>query len=518
MPHRFGINLAPNSADKKCDALIIISYDDKLTFTRELEQYRKLIDEQKEFDIKYQIEGGMIVLPNSSFKRLIYTPVGPIDRDFDDVRTFMDAATRGLSRALKAGARMPLIILPSNNGFHEQYSLYDLAILLGVYQILYVPLENREFKNLTKVDFIDFTNFCDVKRETKIMELAKAIECGRGFARDIGGSDPERMSASNTAKYVEALFENSSVKVEIISDLKIIEKEFPCLAAVNRASVDRHAARVIFLSYEPEETPEKTLFLVGKGVTYDTGGCDIKSGGVMAGMHRDKCGAAAVAGFLETVNKLKPKKIRVYGAMAMVRNSIGPNGYVADELIVSRAGVRIRIGNTDAEGRMAMVDLLTYYKEKIIAEQIPNPEMFTIATLTGHCCMAVGFDYSIILDNGPARKKRTAQLIQEAGDRVGDLFEISTIRREDFKFNEGKSEYEEILQSNNAPSSRTPRGHQIPAAFLIQVSKLDQHGIDSDLPIPFSHIDIAGSSGSFPGVPTGAPIAALTARYLIGEF
>ncbi|OTF80463.1 aminopeptidase-like protein, partial [Euroglyphus maynei] len=300
MPHRFGINLAPNSTDKKCDALIIVSYDDKLTFTRELEQYRKLIDEQKEFDIKYQIEGGMIVLPSSSFKRLIYTPVGPINRDFDDVRTFMDAATRGLSRALKAGARMPLIILPSINGFHEQYSLFDLSILLGVYQILYVPLENREYKSLTKVDFIDFTNFCDVNRETKIMELAKAIECGRGVARDIGGSDPERMSAPNTAKYVEALFENSSVKVEVISDLKIIEKEFPCLAAVNRASVDRHAARVIFLSYEPEETPEKTIFLVGKGVTYDTGGCDIKSGGVMAGMHRDKCGAAAVAGFLET--------------------------------------------------------------------------------------------------------------------------------------------------------------------------------------------------------------------------
>src|SRR5690625_1880830 len=93
-------------------------------------------------------------------------------------------------------------------------------------------------------------------------------------------------------------------------------------------------------------------------------------------------------------------------------------------------------------------------------------------------CLAVGFNYSIILDNGPAGQKSTARLITEAGDAVGDLFEISTIRREDYKFNEGKSEYEDILQCNNAPSSRTPRGHQIPAAFLIQVSKLDQHGID----------------------------------------
>ena len=259
---------------------------------------------------------------------------------------------------------------------------------------------------------------------------------------------------------------------------------------------------------------------MGKGVTYDTGGADIKAGGLMAGMHRDKCGAAAVAGFLETVNQLRPKNLRVFGAMAMVRNSIGPNGYVADELIVSRAGVKLRVGNTDAEGRLAMVDLVTYYKEKIVKEKIRNAEMFTIATLTGHCCMAVGFNYSIILDNEPARRLRTAQRIQAAGDQVGDLFEISTIRREDFKFNEGKSEYEEILHCNNAPSSRTPRGHQIPAAFLIQVSKLDQH---SEEPIPFSHIDIAGSSGPFPGIPTGAPIGnqynqLITIKQLITDF
>ncbi|KPM09628.1 aminopeptidase-like protein 6 [Sarcoptes scabiei] len=508
MPHRFGINSNKNSTDNECfDALIIISLDDKITFTGDLEKYRKLIDEQKEFDCKYKTEGGMIVLPNTSFKRLIYSPVGPINRDFDDIRTFVDAATRGLSRALKAGARCPMIILPSNEGIPKQYSLYDLVICLGVYQILYVPLENRELKNIVKVDSVKFTNFASPERESKIIEFAEAIECGRAVARDIGGSDPERMSAPKTYEYVEMLFRNTEVKVEVISDPKVIEQQFPCLAAVNRASVERHSARVIFLSYEPEEKAERTLFLVGKGVTYDTGGSDIKSGGIMAGMHRDKCGAAAVAGFLETVRKAKPKNLRVYGAMAMVRNSIGPDGYVADELIVSRAGVRIRVGNTDAEGRMAMVDILTYYKEKIIAEKIENPEILTIATLTGHCCMAVGFDYSIILDNGPAKQRKTSQVIQEAGDRVGDLFEISTIRREDYKFNEGKSEYEDVLQCNNAPSSRTPRGHQIPAAFLIQVSKLDQHGIDSDLPIPFSHIDIAGSSGSFPGVPTGAPIS-----------
>lgn len=103
---------------------------------------------------------------------------------------------------------------------------------------------------------------------------------------------------------------------------------------------------------------EKTIYLVGKGVTYDTGGCDIKAGGVMAGMHRDKCGSAAVAAFLKVVDELRPANVNVVGAMAMVRNSVGSNAYVSDEIVTSRAGVRVRIGNTDAEGRMAMTDVI----------------------------------------------------------------------------------------------------------------------------------------------------------------
>ena len=69
----------------------------------------------------------------------------------------------------------------------------------------------------------------------------------------------------------------------------------------------------------------------------------------MAGMSRDKCGAADVAGIIKTVSLLKPKNVKVIGAMAMVRNSVGEECYVADEIITSRAGVRIRVGNTDAE-------------------------------------------------------------------------------------------------------------------------------------------------------------------------
>ena len=79
----------------------------------------------------------------------------------------------------------------------------------------------------------------------------------------------------------------------------------------------------------------------------------------------------------------------------------------------------------------------------------------------------------------------------------------------------GPSEYEDILQCNNAPSTRTPRGHQIPASFMIVTSGLVKHGVDSASPLPYVHLDIAGSSGPFPGVPTGAPIPTM-AKYFMG--
>ena len=207
--------------------------------------------------------------------------------------------------------------------------------------------------------------------------------------------------------------------------------------------------------------------LVGKGVTYDTGGLDIKHGGIMAGMSRDKCGAADVAGIVKAISLLKPKGVKVVAAMAMVRNSCGNNGYVSDEIITSRFGVRMRIGNTDAEGRMAMADVLCHMKEKALKET--NPHIYTIATLTGHAARTYG-PYTAVMDNGPAFRERNSYNIMEIGDSFGDMFEVSRVRTEDFENNKDKcGEFVEVLQLNTAPSA-SARGHMLPAAFMMLVS------------------------------------------------
>jgi len=474
--------------------------------------YLNKITAAKSVDAAFEKQVSLIAVDGV---KVIYSPTGPLDRDQDDIRSFSDAAIKGIKRAISAGGQRLLIVLPKVFTPFNSFNV-DSSVVLGALEAVYVPIEIREDipdrkRKVEKLGFLNFTG------QPQLFNYLRHVEAGRLVARDIGGSDPERMAPPKVEEYVRNLFaETPEIKVTVVENREQLEANYPCLAAVDRCAshVPRHRARMLLLEYNGQGNPDQVLCFVGKGVTYDTGGADIKAGGIMAGMHRDKCGSAAVGGLFQTLAGCKPKNLRVLGAMCMVRNSVGSDAYVADELITSRAGVRIRVGNTDAEGRMAMVDALAEMKEIVLNDnQWEKANLFTIATLTGHACLAVGEPYSITLDNGPAKAKKTSQTLQQSGDQIGDLFEISTLRREDYDFVVGKSEYEDILQCNNAASSRTPRGHQMPAAFLVRVSGLDKHGKNSSKPIAYSHLDIAAGSGPFPGIPSGSPVAALALEF-----
>lgn len=145
---------------------------------------------------------------------------------------------------------------------------------------------------------------------------------------------------------------------------------------------------------------------------------------------------------------------------------------------------------------------------------LPDPHLFTVATLTGHAWLAAGAGYSFAMDNGPARNEGHAERLKKNGDLIGEPFEVSTIQREDFAAHQGVCLGEDVVQANNLPSSKTPRGHQTPAAFIMMASGLVNHGSNSAKPIKFTHLDIAGSAGDHPWTPTGAPILALAETHL----
>ena len=115
------------------------------------------------------------------------------------------------------------------------------------------------------------------------------------------------MAPLRVEEYIRQVFEGTRITVQVVSDSETLHKEYPCLAAVDRGAsvIPRHAGRVIYLTYEPQDPAcvLETVMLVGKGVTYDSGGANVKIQSGMVGQSRDKCGAAAAVGFMQVRTK-----------------------------------------------------------------------------------------------------------------------------------------------------------------------------------------------------------------------
>ncbi|KAI7899006.1 uncharacterized protein BX663DRAFT_522823 [Cokeromyces recurvatus] len=478
-----------------------------------------------------------LVLPSDGepYERILIAPTGSLTNDFDDVRRFKDCAYEAGQRALKVGIRRPLVCFadppqtpPSAWTFNDQlhdYQHYLQVTMLAMLEAEFEPIDVRRHRAPIQFESLTFLTEDQLDVETILKEV-RAMEAGRRVCKDIGNPDPEIMSPINIANYIKEQFANlDNVKVTVMEDIEEIKKNYPLAHAVTRASlaVERHHPRIVHFEYKsPDQSQVKeNLYFVGKGVTYDTGGADIKCSGHMRDMSRDKCGAAAVAGFFKTISMLNPTKVNVTGGLALVRNSVGPDMYVSDEVIVSRNGTRVLVGNTDAEGRMVMTDLLCEFKERAIASESSQPSLlFTCATLTGHAIRAYD-GYGITLDNGVARQNKVSRRIHDAGHVLGDPFEISTLRREDLTCVRPGRSSEDLVSANDQPSTMTNRGHQYPAGFMLQASGLNKHGIDGDIKLGYTHLDVAGSAEttgavgwSLPRV-TASPILALTGAFLL---
>ncbi|HEU4406198.1 MAG TPA: aminopeptidase [Polyangiaceae bacterium] len=440
-------------------------------------------------------------------ERLVLSTTGPLTSWELDARAFGMAAAAGVARALEAGARRPLVWLSHAPGEPRFAHAREVAAL-GALGALWRPLELRLREGFqAPADALGW-----VDDDAAAWSSAVDLEGARTAARDVTGTEPETMGPAAMGEYCAELFRGGPVAVSVEADQGRIAAGYPLLAAVGRASqpVEAHRPRLIRLVYEGEGEAERTFFFAGKGLVYDTGGADLKTDGHMAGMSRDKGGAGAVVGLFAALAARRPRGVRAVGLIGAVRNSVGPHGYVTDEIVTARSGTRVRIGNTDAEGRLVLADLLAALREEAAGR--PAPHLFSIATLTGHAALAYG-PYTALLENGAARARGVGEALDRAGEAYGDPFERSRLRPEDYAFIAGRAPTEDVISCNTLPSARTPRGHQFPAAFLDVVSGLRAHNAKGGAPIAFAHLDIAGSvvaGGTWQtGTPTGAPVVAL---------
>ena len=503
------------------DALILVTSDDLFDVDQAL---TTSIDDHRSLD--QSASTGVHLVPSSAAPggRLILCCVGTLLREGDDLQLITRVAAEGMRRALSAGAQRPCLHLSIDTTILDGYPLE--AATFGALSALWVPLEAREVTRGRSIEALGISTQgrADLTEEAELAEWTRwisAVEMGRFVARDVAGTEPERMAPKRLAELCKRAFKGTSVSVEVIKDRVTLERDYPLLSAVARASwvVDRHQPCVIRLRYQSPDPDGRLICLAGKGVTYDTGGADLKTGGHMAGMSRDKGGAAAVIGFMLSIAHWRPESVDFVAEIGAVRNSVGADSFVSDELIVSHAGTRVRIGNTDAEGRLVLADLLSHLRESV--QDRARAHLVSVATLTGHAYRAMG-SYSIAVDNDAARRESQSGFnglrLQEHAERYGEGIAISRLRYQDFEMVRARTLCEDVLSCNNLPSTATPRGHQFPAAFLIKAAGLSNDGVaraQPDQRYRFTHLDIGGSGvegGDWQhGRPTAAPVLGLMA-------
>jgi leucyl aminopeptidase len=181
------------------------------------------------------------------------------------------------------------------------------------------------------------------------------------------------------------------------------------------AKGSRHEPRFIHLSYRPAKKAKFTLGLVGKGLTFDSGGLSLKPNEGMAAMKSDMSGSAAVLGAMKVIGSLKPKNVAVEAVMAMCENMPGGGAYRPGDILTSLSGKTIEVLNTDAEGRLTLADALTYVQRQKVDAVVD------LATLTGACVVALGPDFTGAMTNAPKLLDKLLAAAKEAGEEFWQL-------------------------------------------------------------------------------------------------
>ncbi|MEK1852600.1 MAG: leucyl aminopeptidase family protein [Phyllobacterium sp.] len=256
--------------------------------------------------------------------------------------------------------------------------LTALAFLLGGYK----------FTRYTKKDDVDVTlTLPDGADKTDVKRVAKAV----ALARDLINTPTNDMGPEALEAAVRKVADEHKASVSVIRGDGLLKKNFPMIHAVGRAGSEE--PRLIDLEWGKKDAPKVTL--VGKGVCFDTGGLDIKPSSSMLLMKKDMGGAANVLALASMIMDAKlPVRLRVL--IPAVENSISANAFRPSDVLTSRKGLTVEIGNTDAEGRLVLADALALADDE-------EPEILVdMATLTGAARVALGPDLPPFYSNDDA--------------------------------------------------------------------------------------------------------------------
>ncbi len=328
--------------------------------------------------------------------------------------------------------------------------------------------------------------------------LAAAVERGRAVGeavnvtRALAHEPPNVLTPAVLAERASALFDGSSVAVDVLDETALRDRGMGLLLGVAQGS--RQPPRLIHLTGQaPEAGSGPVLALVGKAVTFDTGGISIKPSESMDRMKYDMCGGAAVIGAMHALARIGAP-VRVIGIVPSVENMPGGNAFRPGDVLTGAGGTTVEITNTDAEGRLVLADALWY------AKQAGATHIVDVATLTGAIAVALGRITTGLF----AAPDAWLEAVADAGRSGGDALWPMPV----------DEDYRELLKSDIADmvnAAGTRYGGAISAALFLKAFTGDT---------PWAHLDIAGTAWADeakpwqPKGPTGVAVRTLVALAL----
>lgn len=243
-----------------------------------------------------------------------------------------------------------------------------------------------------------------------VLEKARVIAEAANLSRDISVEPPNLLTPLSLADHARRMAQGCGLSCEILDQDRMRQLGMGALLGVAQGSANPPA--LIVLQYKPVESKSGAhLGLVGKGVTFDTGGISIKPSEGMEKMKYDMAGGAAVIGAMQAIARLKPA-IPVTGLVPTVENMPGSRAQRPGDIVTSLSGKTIEILNTDAEGRLILADAITY------AKQLGCTHLVDAATLTGAIVVALGHASSGVFSNDEALLERWMTAAKQAGEKM----------------------------------------------------------------------------------------------------
>ncbi|MEJ5351091.1 MAG: leucyl aminopeptidase [Melioribacteraceae bacterium] len=418
-------------------------------------QRKNFLDKKNDELIYYSTEGE----PSAVFIKKI-----KLDKEFN--QDFFRNYFAGLIKSLENKKINSIhIITPAFEHFKNYFD--DISYLiqsmieglaLGNYTFDKYKSDKKQIENIyVKI------HYTDTKVLNKVIDNAEKIMSAVYFVRDLVNEPPINLTPMNFATRTKTELSKYGIDVKIFDKRELEKRKMNAILAVGNAS--ENPPCLIVCNYKPKVKPKKKIALVGKGVTYDSGGLSIKPTSGMVEMKADMAGGAVVIGILKAAALLK-LPIELIGIVPAVENMPGGKSYKPGDVIITSSGKSIEVKDTDAEGRIILADALHF------ASQQKPDEIIDFATLTGACVVALG--------------EIAAGLFTSYDNLADSLIKSGYKTYERLWRMPFWNDYKSMIKSDIADVSNLgPRW-----GGAITAGKFLEHFVDEK--IPWAHIDIAG--------------------------